>query len=226
MLLKIINHKRKQPRRRSDLRRLFRYLFTPQLGAHFEGTRLLAPPELHQLFLVASPWGEEIAAAADELTAQMDAYCRTACSGRALPDCWFVHIVVAFAPSATDALHEPAFQSRTGRWGTLASNACSITRDLLDVFGWSPDRPTALVVHGDRRHVHVHVVATVPLLGTGSDWNILRISRTQLNLAAKQCATAFGLPIGRIAGGQFKFWEQLHDSPAPGVVGPEASAMR
>lgn len=79
------------------------------------------------------------------------------------------------------------------------------------MFGWSSQRPTVLVVHGDQEHVHVHVVATIPLLGA-ADWSILRISRRHLNLAAKQCAAAFGLPAGRIQASHVRFWEQVYDS--------------
>lgn len=181
----------------------------PQAVIRDAGDRLLAPPELHQLFLVSSPWGAEIADAADELTFQMDSYCRQACFGRPIPPHWFVHIIAAFAPCAIKALRDPPRRTRTGRWGSLATNACTITRDALDVFGWTPDRPSVLVVHGDRKHLHVHVVASVPLIGAPLDWNILRTSRRTLNSVAKDCASAFEIPTGRVPISALKSWAQL-----------------
>ena len=190
MLLKIINHTRKEPRGRADLVRLIRYLFTPKEADE----RLLGAPEMTKLSLVSPPYGKDIRLAADELADQMLAYCRAACEGRPTPDVWYVHIVVAFAPSARAALSNPANKTATGRWGPLPVNACSISKDVLASFGWTRSHPTLFVVHGDTQHVHVHVVPVIPQIGIHPDWDILRISRRALNAAAKACAARFGIP--------------------------------
>ena len=121
MLIKIINFKRKSPRRPADLRRLFGYLFTPQMAAEPDLNRLLGPPELTHLVLTHRPWGEELELAANDLANQLDSYTREAgvcqrecagqpgckgirsCLGTKRPPNWYTHIVFSFAPMSTVA---------------------------------------------------------------------------------------------------------------------------
>lgn len=99
------------------------------------------------------------------------------------------------------------------RWESAAQNAYRIARDVLAFTGWTPNRPTLMVAHADRRHVHVHVVAVIPVLND-EDWDILRMSRRQLNEVAKLCAGAFGVPVGAA---QHLKWKHLPDfQPAGG----------
>lgn len=122
MLIKISNFKSKGEKRPRELRRLFKYLSSPQSDTEPTGPRLLGPPELHHLVLTYKPWGEELDLAADDLTNQLDAYTRgagscqrecagrpgckglKACVGRKRPSTWFVHIIVSFEPIAAHAL--------------------------------------------------------------------------------------------------------------------------
>ena len=212
MLLKIINHRRAQPRRRADLRRLFRYLFSPQDSLSGSNVRLLGPPQLYKLALTAMPWGTEVADAATQLTLQMDRYCRAAKAGAKIPPVWYVHIVVSFAPAASRVLKNPPEQPRhVPRWASSAQNAYRVSRDALDFFGWTPNRPTVMVAHGDKRHIHVHVVAVIPTIHD-DDWNILKNSRRQMNEIAMLCAGAYGIPRTSRAGRkQHEKWAHLLD---------------
>ncbi|RZI60505.1 MAG: hypothetical protein EOP14_00960 [Pseudomonas sp.] len=195
MLLKIINHRRKQPRTPNDLRRLIRYLFSPQRSRHKKNSRLLGPPQLYKLALSNMPWGSEIDEAASQLTRQMDRYCREVCAKRVIPDVWYVHIIVSFSPTATKVLKVPvdSHHNSNQHWASTAQNAYRIVRDALNFFGWTPNRPSVMVAHGDRQHIHVHTVALIPVLND-SDWSILKNSRRQLNEIAKLCADAYGIP--------------------------------
>ncbi|WP_422012755.1 relaxase/mobilization nuclease domain-containing protein [Roseateles sp.] len=213
MLLKIINFRRKQPRRRSDLRRLLRYLFTPHQSVAGAGARLLGAPQLHKLVLSAMPWSAAgIRDAASQLTQQMDRYCRAARPGQPLPDVWYVHIIVSFPPGATGVLRVPVDpHEHITRWRSPAQNAYRITRDVLEFFGWTQNRPSLFVAHGDRRHVHVHVVAVLPVFND-EDWAVLRLSRRQLDEVAKICAEAFSIPLAsRAAHKHHQKWEDLLD---------------
>ncbi|MDT7837482.1 relaxase/mobilization nuclease domain-containing protein [Aquabacterium sp. OR-4] len=212
MLLKIINHRRKQPRRRADLRRLFRYLFSPQHSMSGKDVRLLGPPQLYKLALTAMPWGDEVADAAAQLTLQMDRYCRAAKAGAQIPPVWYVHIVISFAPAAARMLREPQDPHRhVPQWASSAQNAYRLARDALDFFGWTPNRPTVMVAHGDKRHIHVHVVAVIPVLND-DDWNVLKNSRKQLHEVAMLCAGAYGIPLaGRAAHAHHRKWGHLVD---------------
>lgn len=210
MILKVIQKRRSEPRKRRDLRRLLRYLFNPPASDADGQSRLVAPPKLHKLVLVSRPWGPGIRKAAEELTRQLDDRCRAACVGKPIPDHWFVHLVVAFAPAAKQALQSPPDKTSKYRWGSLHKNACGIAGDLLNSVGWTADRPSIFVVHGDKSHIHVHVVALVPTRG-GSDWTIGKMPRGQQNTAAKRCAEAFNLPVGgEIRPGELLWWRSLH----------------
>lgn len=195
MLLKIINHSRKQARRPSDLRRLLRYLLTPQASLEGPTSRLLGPPFLSKLALSHMPWGAEVNAAAEQLTRQMIRYCRAARVGQPMPDVWYVHAIVSFSPAASPVLKTPVDpHQHVPRWASTAQNSYRIARDVLDFTGWTLNRPTVMVAHADRRHIHVHVVAVIPVWND-EDWGILRMSRRQLNEVAKLCAGAYGIPV-------------------------------
>jgi hypothetical protein len=98
-------------------------------------------------------------------------YCRIACAGREMPETWFVHCIVSFAPSATDILQWPIDDSPQKSWSSQAMNSYRGAKDVLSFFGWNRDRPSVFVAHGDKRHIHVHVLALIPLIN-GGDWSI------------------------------------------------------
>ncbi|MFG6443565.1 hypothetical protein [Roseateles sp. LKC17W] len=90
---------------------------------------------------------------------------------------------------------------------------------MLDFLGWTENRPSLFVAHGDKRHVHVHVVAVLPVFND-EDWAVLHLSRRQLDEVAKICACAFGIPLAsRAAHEHHRKWEQLQDWIPRGDVG-------
>lgn len=201
MLIKIINFRRKDPRKARDLRRLIRYLLTPKASRTKLKTppRLLGPPIFSHLVLSSEPWEPNIAAVATDVADQFVLYCRRACAGRKIPDAWYVHIIFSFAAAATaDLIDPPDNHVSPRRHKSSASNAVRIAKDALDFMGAPNSQPAIFVVHGDRRHVHVHAVVALPFVGP-EDWDLLRISRVQLNEIAKICAGAFQLPLTKRA---------------------------
>lgn len=212
MNLLIKHRKRDQPRGSAALRRQIRYLLSPK--ASKVPARLLGPPYLCKLALSHTPWGDEINAAADQLTEQMLRYCRAARAGQSFPKDWFVHALVTFRPGATRVLKKPSDpHDYNPPWESAAQNAYRIARDALDYFGWTPNRPTLMVAHADRRHIHVHVIAAIPVLDD-EDWDILKVSRRHLNEIAKICAGAYRVPVGAA---QHRKWRHLVDfEPAMG----------
>lgn len=216
MYLKVINFKRSRPLRPADLRRRLRYLFTPDASLSGPDARLLGPPDLHKLVLLAHPWGEGIHAAAEEITKQMVHYCRIACAGRAMPDTWFVHCVVSFAHSASDVLQRPNDAAKQRSWSSQALNAYRVAKDVWSFFGWNRERPSVFVAHGDKEHIHVHLLALIPQID-GGDWSILRTTRSQRREIARISADAFGMDLaGEEVHVHAQEWEQmLDDQPGP-----------
>jgi hypothetical protein len=232
LLIKIINFQRKSPRRPADLRRLFGYLFTPQMAAEPDLNRLLGPPELNHLVLTHRPWGDELDHAADDLANQIDYYTREAgvcqrecagqpgckglkaCLGTKRPAGWYTHIVFSFAPLAAPDLRSPPDAHKTPRRNASpAANAIRISKDALDFMGWSETQPALFVVHGDKAHIHVHVVTTTPVFGGGA-WDVFRFSRQQLFEIARICTDAFGLSTGTpMLRGYYRRWTRIHNAP-------------
>lgn len=206
MLIKIINYRRKTPRRPGDLRRLIRYLFLPKLSTNSSADRLLGPPELHNLLVSARPSGTEIGEAADDLTEQFVRYCRLATAGQDKPNVWYVHFIFSFAAATTPKLaFPPDTHVFPERCQSIAKNAIRIAKDALDPLGWGATQPSLFVAHGDRAHVHVHAVIAIPVFG-GKNWDVMRFSRKHLNECAQVCAEVFGLPT-KILRVNLKKWE-------------------
>lgn len=214
MLIKIIRFKRKSPRRPTDLRRLFKYLFTPKTDADPASNRLLGPPQVDHLVLNHMPWGNDVEAAADDLANQFDFYVREAgvcqkrcaglvgckglkaCVGRPRPPAWYAHVVFAFAPIASPEIRNPADDHQSPpRNASSAANAIRIARDALDFLGWGGTQPAVFVAHGDRAHIHVHAVIATPVFG-GDVWDVFRFSSRQLFDVAAACTSAFNLSTG------------------------------
>jgi hypothetical protein len=201
VLIKIVNFKRKERRRPADLRRLFRYLLSPKLSRNPQKTpaRLLGPPDLHHLVLTSLPWGAGINESADDLANQFHRYCRDACAYREFPEVWYVHIIFSFAPQSAQDLRTPPDRHGTPvKRASVAQNALRLSYDALDFLGWPDRQPSFFVVHGDRRHIHVHGVLALPF-PSGEVWDALTTSRGQLNEIANICADAFGLKITKRA---------------------------
>lgn len=230
MLIKVINFERASPRRPADLRRLFRYLFSPQLTSDPNSNRLLGPPLLDHLVLATEIWGDEIDVAADDLANQMDFYVREAgvcqrecalrpgckglkhCMGRERPPDWYTHIICSFAPFAAGDLRSPADpHSSPRKHASSAANAIRITRDALDFLGWSGAQPGIFVVHGDREHIHVHAVIATPVFG-GGVWDVFSFSRQRLFEIAEHCTEAFQLSTQTPKlQGYYKRWQTIND---------------
>ncbi len=195
MYLKVIDFTRSRPLRPADLRRRLRYLFTPDASLSGPDVRLLGPPQLHKLVLLAHPWGDGIHAAAEELTKQMVDYCRVACAGRAMPDTWFVHCVVSFDPDDSEILQWPRDASGKTSWSSQALNSYRVATDVWSFFGWNRERPSVFVAHGDKAHIHVHLLALIPQID-GGDWGILRRDRSWARgKIAGISAAVFGLHL-------------------------------
>lgn len=207
MLIKIINFSRKSPRKPRDLRRLIRYLLTPKLSetSHRTPPRLLGAPVLRHLLLNSEPWGVGVDESADDITNQFLRYCRFACEGRSIPDVWYVHIILSFAPAATPTLRRPTDpHTSPPKKLSIAQSAVRIAEDALDALGWSKHQPAILCVHGDRSHIHVHAVVAIPFvvpvewdIQRDIQWDILRLSRVDINELAKACADTFQLPLAK-----------------------------
>lgn len=196
MLIKVINEQRQNPRNRRDLRRLFLYLFEPQSTDNPE-SRLLGPPELHNLCTTFRPWGQETYMAAEELTLQFENYCKRATIARPMPDEWFAHVVFAFAPWSSGNIRSPSDPHKTPkRHFSQAKNAVRVAKDALDFLGWGGERPAIFVTHGDKSHIHVHGVFAV-VGHDGPDWDInkysLESNKAELAEVAKLCTEAFSL---------------------------------
>ena len=209
MLIKIINFSRKSPRLPRDLRRLIRYLLTPKFSwtSHRTPPRLLGAPVLRHLLLNSDPWGVGVDESADDITNQFLRYCRFACEGRSIPDVWYVHIILSFAPAATPTLRYPTDPHISPpKRLSIAQSAVRIAEDALDALGWSKHQPAFLCVHGDRSHIHVHAVVAIPFvvpvewdIQRDIQWDILRLSRVDINELAKACADTFRLPLAKSA---------------------------
>lgn len=214
LLIKIINSSRNSPRRVTDLRRLITYLFTPQLSDDPLGNRLLGPAELDHLVTHHTTCNDELSVMVDDLAMQFDWYTREAgicqrncsrptecrglkhCLGNVRPASWYAHLIFAFSPTSTDHLRSPPDQHRTPpRSASKSANAIRIARDALDLLGWSGTQPALFVVHGDKRHIHVHAVVATTVFDGGT-WDAFRFSRRQLFEIAAICAETFQLSSG------------------------------
>jgi hypothetical protein len=143
------------------------------------------------------PWGPGIDETADDLTNQMVRYCQSARVGKHMPDPWYVHIMLSFSPKATPALMAPPDKHAVpAKARSMTGNAIRLAFDALDFLGWGGTQPGVFVVHGDRRHIHVHAVIVLPVKD-GDVWDVLRFSRRQVNEIAQICSDAFELPGGR-----------------------------
>lgn len=198
MLIKVINEPRQNPRNRRDLRRLIRYLFEPQGLEDSLDDRLLGPPELHHLVTHFCPWGTEILQSADDLTLQIEEYCKFSTIGRTLPDDWFAHIAFSFAPWSSGNLASPPDDFKSPmRFASQGKNAVRVAKDAMDFLGWSAKSPALFVCHGDRAHIHVHAICPT-VAPEGNDWRIYNNEEYPESLifeAAKICADAFRLNL-------------------------------
>lgn len=211
MLIKLIHRRAMEPKRPKDLRRLLNYLFTPKLSRTPLPTppRLLGPPIVENLIQQHLPWGASVDLAAADLTQQMVTFTRNALQGQPFPHLWYAHIVMSFAPGASDLLTQP-IDDRPGKMRTQAGNAMRIGYDVLDAFGWTPTlRPGVHVVHGDRRHIHIHSVIVLPS-PTGVIWDIYRVGRRQFIDYGEACRQGYGLPkTSRTAARHHVRWSKL-----------------
>jgi hypothetical protein len=174
MLIKIIKFDRLAPRTRNDLRRLLRYLFEPKMLDKSGDDRLLGPPELHHLTTSWRPWGSEAKQAATDLAIQFEVYCKEACIGKQMPFDWYAHLLFSFAPQSSDDLRSPADPHMSPmRKLSQSKNAIRIAKDVMDNMGWYDTQPTLFVCHGDKAHIHVHVVVST-LVYDDFPWEITK----------------------------------------------------
>lgn len=188
MFVKIINFRRIEPRKKTDLTRLLLYLFKvkddPQkatlLNNQAVASRLLGPPLLLHLVMTHQAWGDHVEDLAHDLSSQMHRYALAACVNCDLPHTWYTHIVLSF--HRLDGVKLEAPQDRLKHRNSYKSrsmNAMRICIDMLKALGCSLTQPMVLVAHADRRHIHVHAVVILPVKD-GTQWDVLNFSRNFL----------------------------------------------
>jgi hypothetical protein len=210
MIIKLMIRKSTTRKRPKDLRRLLRYLFTPQLSRTPlpSPPRLLGPPQVHSLIQRHLPWGLSMELAADDLANQMAMHSRHAFRSQIFPAVWYAHIVMSFAPAASELLSNPVDdRPYPPKTRTQAGNALRICYDALDSLGWDPHiRPSVHVVHGDRRHIHVHSVIALASF-RGVVWEIHRVGRRVMIDYGEACRQGFQLPkVGKTAALHLRRW--------------------
>jgi hypothetical protein len=146
--------------------RLLRYMLVPKPdprlpGLHMESERLLSAPQsawLPQVHLPTLTTAREWATA---MAGQLAGLTRALRADAPMPTKLFEHLLISFHPGDT---------ARMGSTdGARAARIREIVGEALLLLGLD-DHPRVLVVHGDTRHLHAHIVlGTVSL--HGRIWN-------------------------------------------------------
>jgi hypothetical protein len=196
VIIKVLPYAAVEPQRPGDLARLLRYLVAAQTSEPGSDAllRLAGPPFTRRVVQRHLPWGPDARVAATDLAHQMFAHIRAGWSGGGrLPRHVYSHIVISYSPklSRRSGL-APTVVSTVGR-NSIHSKAVHIALDTLENLGVGEHFPMIVVPHGDRRHLHVHIVVALIVAGSPACRLPNRNSST-LRSVARQIALAYGLP--------------------------------
>ncbi len=195
MMIKVMSYTAMEPQRPGDLARLLRYMLDAKVGAPEvdAALRLAGPPFVRRLVQRALPWGADSRLAADDLAHQMFQHIRAGCEGEALPRQVYSHVVLSFSPRLSrKAVLDPKVHPGLGRHSVFAKSL-RIVLDALENLGVGKHFPLIAVMHGDRSHLHGHVVVAHHVAGSPPCRIHARNSST-LRFIARNLAQAHGLP--------------------------------
>ena len=218
MMIKVMSYTAMEPQRPGDLARLLRYMLDAKVGAPEMDAvlRLAGPPFVRRLVQRTLPWGinsrlsahdlalhphhgcglvgADSRLSADDLAHQMFQHIRAGCQGQELPRQVYSHVVLSFSPRLSRrAALDPKVRPGLGRHSVYAK-ALRIVLDALENLGVGEHFPLIAVMHGDRSHLHSHVVVAHHVAGSPPCRIHARNSST-LRSIARNLAQAHGLPI-------------------------------
>ena len=197
MMIKVMRYFAKEPQRPRDLARLLRYLFAARSGDEEVDAfvRLAGPPFVRRLIQRCIPWGTDVGNAADDLAHQMFAHARAGCSDfDLLPRHVYSHVVLSFSPRLRRGVDTKTPRATdAGRTESTYSRSLRIVLDLLENLGVGEHFPMVVVVHGDRRHLHAHVVLGHFVAGSPS-CKLHLLNSSTLRSFARQVALVYQLP--------------------------------
>lgn len=196
MMIKIMSYTAAPPQKPGDLARLLRYMLDAKAGAPEVDAvlRLAGPPFVRRLIQRALPWGADSRLTADDLAPQMFEHIRAGCEGRELPRQVYSHVVLSFSPRLSrKAALDPKVRPGLGRHSVFAK-ALRIVLDALENIGIGEHFPMVAVMHGDRSHLHSHVVVAHHVAGSPS-CRIHSRNPSTLRSIARNLAQAHGLPM-------------------------------
>lgn len=196
MMIKVMSYTAMEPQRPGDLARLIRYMLDAKVGAPEVDAvlRLAGPPFARRLVQRTLPWGTDSRLYADDLAHQTFQHIRAGCQGQELPRQVYSHVVLSFSPrlsrrAALDSKVRPGL----GRHSVYAK-ALRIVLDALENLGVGEHFPLIAVMHGDRSHLHSHVVVAHHVAGS-PPCRINARNPSTLRSIARNLALAHGLPM-------------------------------
>lgn len=196
MIIKIMPYMAVDPQRPGDLARLLRYLLAPKASesdvAPF--VRLAGPPYVRRLIQRHLPWGKSDREAANDLAHQVFDHIRAGWSGPGpLPRHVYSHVLISYSPNLDRRSRlDPAVKTSIGS-RSIHSRSVHIALDTLENLGVGEHFPMIVVPHGDRHHLHVHIVVALHVGGSPPCRLPGRNSST-LRSIARAVTTAYRLP--------------------------------
>nr|WP_315186471.1 hypothetical protein [uncultured Albidiferax sp.] len=196
MMIKVMSYTAAQPQKPGDLARLLRYMLDAKVGTPDvdAALRLAGPPFVRRLVQRTLPWGADSRLSADDLAHQMFEHIRAGCKEQGLPRQVYSHIVLSFSPRLSRrAALDPKVRPGLGRHSVFAK-ALRIVLDALENLGVGEHFPMIAVMHGDRRHLHCHVVVAHHVADS-PPCRIHARNPSTLRSIARNLAQAHGLPM-------------------------------
>lgn len=196
MMIKVMSYTAMEPQRPGDLARLIRYMLDAKVGAPEVDAvlRLAGPPFVRRLVQRTLPWGADSRLSADDFAHQMFQHIRAGCQGHELPRQVYSHVVLSFSPRLSrKAVLDPKVRPGLGRHSVFAK-AIRVVLDALENLGVGEHFPLIVVMHGDRSHLHSHVVVAHHVAGS-PPCHIHARNPSTLRSIARNLAQAHGLPM-------------------------------
>lgn len=184
MLIKINNYTAKQRQRVCEISRLIRYLLVGR-GPGKSLARLAGPPFCRNLIQRHNPFGDELEESATDIAKQLKSSVLGGCIGASRPHDLCTHIIMSIPPRyrSRSALKHLGPNETNSDEGTYFG-ALQIALDILDMLGVDHRLALYCVVHGDRRHMHIHAIVgrfafgARDLVSERSSIELIRISKT------------------------------------------------